>query len=86
MPSKTTDKELNDLYDTIDLLMKNGKWELLNLLFQIWEQRAWRTDLDMLLGCATASFPGKSKIKSRTAFIEKCKSLYPDSELWKGLD
>ena len=86
MPSKTTDADLDDIYDTIDLLMRNGKWNLLNELFQIWEQQAWRTDLDRLLGYATASFPAKSKIPSRRAFIEKCKVLHPEAELWKGLD
>jgi len=86
MKSKTTDVELDDIYDTIDLLMRNGKWSLLNELFQIWEQQAWRTDLDRLLGYATVSLPAKSKIHSRKSFIEKCKALYPEAELWKGLD
>ena len=80
------DHHLDEIYDTIDLLMKNGKWIILNQLFELWESRAWRTDLDILLGYATASLPGKSKIPHRAVFMDKCKRLYPDKKLWSGLE
>ena len=84
--AKITQAELDDVYDTINILMKNSKWGLLTSLFECWEMMAWRTDLDILLGYATASLPGKSNIRSRAKFIETCKRLHPDPELWKGLD
>ena len=72
--------ELDDIYDTIDLLMRNGKWDFLDDNFRMWKEQAWRTDPDKLLTYATASFPGKSKIPLRNAFIEKCQKLYPSPD------
>jgi len=84
--SKIVDKELDEIYTAIDALMKAGCWNFLNEFFEHFCQRVWRTDINILLGYATASLPGKSKIKSREKFIRTCKHLFPDVELWKGLD
>ncbi len=84
--NKFAQKDLDDVYDTIDLLMKNNKWIVLNQLFICWELMAWRHDADFLLGCATASLPGKSKIPSRERFIKTCKSRHANVDLWKGLE
>jgi len=81
-----TNKEIDDLYDTLDVLMYKGKWDLLNSIFILWTDHAWRTDVDRLLTYATASLPAKTHILSRPAFIARCKQLYPDPELWKGLE
>jgi hypothetical protein len=83
---KAIQNELDGVYDMIDVLMTNGRWELLNKLFICWASMAWRTDLDILLGWATASLSGKSKIPAREMFIKTCKRLHPDVKLWKGLE
>lgn len=84
--SKLTDKEMDEIFLAIDSLMRAGCWNFLDEYFENFCQRVWRTDVDVLLTYATASFPGKSKIPSRARFIKTCKNLFPDVELWKGLD
>jgi hypothetical protein len=84
--NEITQSELDNIYDTINFLMINGKWKVLDQLFSYWEQSIWRTDVDILLGYATASFPGKSKIPSRQKFINTCKKFHSNVELWKGLE
>jgi hypothetical protein len=83
---KITDKQLDDVYDTLDYLMTKGQWTILEDLFIYWGQTAWRTELDLLLAYATASLPAKTKIVNRPAFIKQCMKFHPDPELWKGLE
>lgn len=86
MKDDISDKEIDDLYDSIELLMVNNKWLLLNDLMLIWSQRAWRMNINILLSIATATLSCKSKLSSRKNFIETCKLHHPDDKLWKGLD
>lgn len=81
-----TDNDLDEVYAAIDALMKIGAWKFLDALLVNWELSAWRTPLDLLLGYATATLPAKSKLPSRKAFMDKCKQLHSDPELWKGLE
>lgn len=83
--SEVSDKQLDEIYDAIDALMRAGAWSFLDELFVTWEMRIWRTDVDILLAYATASFPAKSKLPSRKFFMSSCLRIYPDAELWKGL-
>jgi hypothetical protein len=83
---KTYDSEIDEVYNAIDALMREGCWKFLNELFVTWEQRVWRMDIDILLAYATASFPGKSNIPARKMFMDKCLRVYPDKDLWKGLE
>lgn len=78
---KTTDQKLDELYDGIQALAKQECWWFLDSLLQDFTPRIWRTDLDMLLGYATATFPFKSKLPSRVKFLDICKKLYYDPEL-----
>ena len=82
----TTDKELDEIYDLVDTLMKEEDWWLLNNLCMVWASPDSTASLDIRLGLATATFPGKSKLPNRKVFMSKCKELYPDPELWKGLE
>ncbi len=84
--SETTQSDIDRICETIDLLMSKDRWGLLNELFDMWNHQVWKTDIDRLLSLATASLPGKSKIPNRKRFMEKCKELYPDENLWIGLD
>ena len=84
--NRPSDRDLDELYDLIDNLMKDGDWWLLDNMCCCWSEGVNLTDLDDLLGRATATLPGKSKLPSRAAFIAKCKKVHPDPELWKGLE
>ena len=86
MNSKITDKQIDEIYDAMDALMKAQCWKFLNDFFTDLCPRVWRTDIDILLSYATSTLPAKSKIPSRDKFIKTCKHLFPDVELWKGLD
>lgn len=84
--NNTTDKELDELYDLIDSLMKEEDWWLLNNLCLTWAFPKSTVTLDTRLGIATATFPAKSKLPNRKVFMTRCKELHPDAELWKGLE
>jgi hypothetical protein len=84
--SSTKDVELDEIYDVIDSLMKIGAWKFLNDQFMYWAIAAWRLDLDVLLGYATASLPGKPQLPNRAYFIKCCKKFYPEKSLWEGLE
>ena len=81
-----TDKELDELYDTADLLMKKGRWSLIDDLLEYYAGAAWRMDVDMLLGWATVTLPAKSKLSKRVQFIDSCIKCHNEPDLWKGLD
>lgn len=81
-----TDKELDELYETADLLMKKGRWSLIDDLLEYYANAAWRMDLDLLLGWATVTLPAKSKLSKRAQFIESCIKFHNEPNLWKGLE
>lgn len=81
-----SDKDLDDIYEAIDALLRAGSFKFLDELLRDWEARAWRTPLDILLAYATATFPAKSKLPSRKMFMDRCLRLYSSKKLWKGLE
>lgn len=81
-----SDKQIDEIYDAIDALMRAGAWNFLNELFVVWEQQAWRLEIDILVTYAVASCPGKSKLPARKNFMDRCMALHPDPDLWKGLE
>jgi hypothetical protein len=83
---KRIDIQLDDIYDGVDCLMWGGCWVFLNEHLDNLTPKIWRMNLDIVLGYATATFPGKSKLPSRAAFMNECIRRYPDPELWKGLE
>jgi|APCry1669193128_1035447.scaffolds.fasta_scaffold22432_2 hypothetical protein len=86
MKNKVTDKQIDEIHTAIDVLMKCGCWNVLNEMFTGLDLKVWRTDIDILLSYATASLSGKKNIPARESFINTCKRIHPDIELWKGLD
>jgi hypothetical protein len=86
MKSKTSEKKLDEIYDVIEVLMREGHWRFIDEFLDNLIIRMWRTDIDELLAYATATFPGKSNIPSRAAFISHCKAQFPNKSLWKDLD
>lgn len=85
MNQTVSDKDLDDIYEAIDALLRAGSFKFLDELIRDWEARAWRTDVDILLAYATATLPAKSKLPSRKSFMVRCLQLHSDAELWKGL-
>lgn len=82
------DSQLDEIYDTADYMMRRGYWHTLNELFECMTNKVWRTDLNILLGWATATLPGKSKIPNRARFMDECLKHHSDAnepDLWKGL-
>jgi len=86
MKTDIDDVELDELYDAITILMQNNCWTFLDRVIEDFIPRIWRTDIDILLGYATATLPGKSKLPSRVKFLDSCKQIHYYPELWTGLD
>lgn len=64
----STDAALDLLYDSVDAMMRGGKFcELDSLLKRL---RADDYSLDMLLGILTATLPGRSKLPARGRFLK----------------
>ena len=82
---KTTDIKLDEIYDAFDALMKAKCWNFIDGYLHDLCMRCWRTDIDILLAYATATLPAKTKLPHRKMFIDTCKHLHPNLELWKGL-
>jgi hypothetical protein len=82
----TVDERLDRIHYGIEVISKLNQWKALDIIFNdlirviddTWE-------LQILLRYATASLSVKSKIPSRKAYIEKCKTIYPREDLWIGL-
>jgi hypothetical protein len=84
-----TDAEIDEIYDTTELLIKKGRWSLLEDLLEFYADAAWRMPVDMLFAWATTTLPVKSKLKNRGRFIEACLKFHSDPkkpDLWKGLE
>ena len=75
--------ELDELYDTADLLIKKGRWSLIDDLLEYYGNAAWRMDPDLLLGWAKVTLPVKNKLSKRVQFIESCIKFNNAPELWK---
>jgi len=84
--ANVSDKQLDEIYDSIDALLRLGAWNFLDELLLYWGSAAWRIEVDMLLAYATCTFPAKSNLPSRKFFMEACFRFHPDKELWKGLE
>lgn len=79
-------ESLDTIYNLIEELIQDQDWWLLNGLCITWSSEHSTADLDVRLGIATATLPVKNKLQDRKLFIDACKRLYPDVELWKGLE
>ena len=80
--------EIDEIYDTADLLMKAGRWSVIDDLLMYYGMAAWRMDLDLLITWAVVTNACRSKLKNRESFIERCLEFHDDPEdpqLWKGL-
>jgi hypothetical protein len=83
---KSTDQQLDEIYDLSDELMRKDCWFVLDTIIEYLTEHAWRYDVTILVGWSTATLAGKHKLEKRKEFLDKCKKLYPDKDLWKGLN
>jgi len=63
------DGKLDELYEEIDGLMKNGAFEECDEILR--RVDVVRTDTDLLIGYLTTTLPGKSKLHSRPGFYKQ---------------
>ena len=77
------DKQLDQIYDTIDDLLLANKFSEIDAILECLEMDL---GLDLLLGYFVATFPAKSKLKKRADFFAKLKATYCEEGLWKGLE
>lgn len=80
------DPYLDEIYDSINALMAAECWEFINKILTHLVGRTWRTDVGELQMYLNATLPGKDKLPARATLLDNCKRLYPNSELWKGLE
>lgn len=83
-----TDKELDTIYEEMDILVHNECYYTLDLLFEQLAISAWRRDINVLLAYATISYPIKHKLKNRERFIATAKHHFPgkNNDIWIGLE
>ena len=84
--NKTIQAEIDSVYNSMEALFKAKCYSFVDGILSMIIPQLWRTDLDIILAYATVTLPAKSKLPSRKRFMEVCKYLRPDVELWKGLD
>lgn len=83
---KTTDQQLDQVFDTVNELMIKEYWSELDTILEYITSNAYKFDIHILVGWITATLAGKHKLKNRKPFLDKCRKLHPYEELWKGLD
>lgn len=83
---KPTDQQLDEIYDLADKLMYKENWHGLNIILEYITIHSHHYNSYSLVAWATATLAGKHKLEKRKEFLDKCKELYPDNDLWKGLD
>lgn len=83
---RNVDEELDKIYDFSDNLMKRERWIVIETIFEYIMDNIKNYQTEILVGWATATLAGKHRIINRQEFLDKCKELHPDEELWKGLD
>jgi hypothetical protein len=77
--SKITDKQIDEIYDTIDDLAKNKFFGYIDAVLEA----AINLDEDRRLTYLVATYPCKSKLPNRPALL---KSLAHDPKLIEGLE
>jgi hypothetical protein len=84
-PTKVKDVDIDNILLYVDSCMKRGEWDVLSDIFYNLIPQAEIMPVDIILTYVVGTLPGASKIRYRRAFIDKCKKLHPDVELWKNL-
>lgn len=83
---KPTDQDVDEIYDLTDRLMYKGRWNVLDKILEYITEYAWRYDVLLLVTWATATLAGKEKLEKRKEFLNTCRQLHTNEEIWKGLD
>ena len=86
----TIDDELDKIFDKVDMLCTDGKFEELDALIQDVEPRAIGTDLTV--GWLTITRAAAHKLKNRDAMVERARQFFMDvaphsvADLLNGLE
>lgn len=80
-----SDTEIDVIYNYVNDMITKNEWHDLSMLFWNFLPQINEMPLDIILAYATASLPGKNRIKYRRRFLDLCEEMYPDNELWRGL-
>jgi len=83
---KPTDQDIDEIFDLADKWMRIECWFVLDEILEHITEYICKYDINWLVTWATATLAGKHKLEKRKEFLDKCKELYPDNDLWKGLD
>ena len=84
---KTLNANIDELYDLIDVKMREGKFDELNAFFAFICRDIYMFNLDTCLAFLTATLPAKSKIPQRDVFFSKMmKRTQEQPDLLKGLE
>jgi hypothetical protein len=67
------DAGLDLLYDSVDYLLKAGRFRDLDRIIS--QSRAEDLSLDILLGVLTATLPARSRLAARARFLEQVRSI-----------
>ena len=83
-PTKVKDIDIDNILSYVDNCVRREEWETLSDLFYNLITYVRMMPKDIIVAYLVASLPGQSKIRYRKAFLEKCKSVYPNED-WNNL-
>lgn len=75
------DKELDAVYDGIDMLFREGHFELVDWILRITDP----ADVDVCVTLLTTTLPAKSRLPSRGLFFQECRQVHEGVESFEGL-
>lgn len=77
---KSIDAQLDEIYDKIDDLLKEGKFDIVDNILKSVSNDIKQTSIDILLGYLTITFVAKSKLKNRQILLDKTKEEFNQRE------
>ncbi len=82
---KSSDEDIDIIYEVVDSMMKLGEWHDLSRYFYGFISQVEDMPLDIILAYVVSSKPGAQKIQYRRRFINECKKIHTDEKIWIGL-
>lgn len=81
----TLDEKMDEIFETVDNLMQEGKFEELNKKFETLSEH---DDKDIVLSWLTVSLAAKSKLPARKDYFDRVKLIFGSKgeSLLKGLE
>jgi hypothetical protein len=70
MADESTEADIDFIYNTVDLMLRDGRFDLVDELLR---QVDVKNKVDVLLAYLTLTLPAKSKLLQRASFFERVK-------------